>query len=461
MFKQIGPSSLEQTLVDRADLGPPPLDASEGVIHRRLLRILPNQGHQGEISAIERAIELHEPVSGLSRICDLFAAGHRLLNGCNAVRHGSSCAEAIPIGADGVLLRAQRSDFRESPVVAYLPFIRLFLPTMDAPLRIAVLLSDESSLPAALLFRAVFERANRMLAGPRYRLELVSAAPLHSKAKDVRVITRRMRGRYDYLVVTPYDGIDEHWRPDPRDVALVRRQRAHGDILASACLGALTLAEAGVLDGREATTHWSWDREVRARYPQVAWNTRRILCDQRAVITAGGYLAAVDLGLHIVAATSSPETARSLGQMMLADSARQHQSLYALRLAAAPLGCGALPDIEEWLELRLRSAPTSTDMARHCNMSLRSFHRRFREAYGITPRKFLQLKRIEVVRRQLAAGARSIEQILQDVGVGDATSFRRIFHRELGLSPAEYRRQCRTAAGAAHPWVRDTHRTDR
>lgn len=216
-----------------------------------------------------------------------------------------------------------------------------------------------------------------------------------------------------------------------------------------------------VLDGREATTHWSWDREVRARYPQVAWNTRRIVCDQRAVITAGGYLAAVDLGLHIVAATGSPETARSLGQMMLADSARQHQSLYALRLAAAPLGRGALPDIEEWLERRLRSAPTSTDLARHCNMRLRSFHRKFREAYGITPRKFPQLKRIAVVRRQLAAGARSIEQILQDVGVGDATSCRRIFHRELGLSRAEYRRQRRTAAAAAHTWVRDTHRTDR
>ncbi len=316
-----------------------------------------------------------------------------------------------------------------------------------------MLLGDESSIPVALLFRAIFERANRALAAHRYRVELVSAAPLLSRAQDVRVATRRMRGRYDYLVVTPYDGIEEDWRPDPRDVALVRRQHAHGGIVASACLGALTLAEAGTLDGREATTHWSWTRQVRARYPQVAWNTRRIVCDQREVITAGGYLAAVDLGLHIVAATSSLETARGLGQMMLADSARQHQSLYALRLAAAPLGRGALPDIEQWIEHRLRSAPTSADMARHCNMSLRSFHRRFREAYGITPRKFLQLKRIEIVREQLAAGARSIEQILQDVGVSDATSFRRIFHRELGLSPAEYRRHCRAAAAKSHPWV--------
>jgi transcriptional regulator GlxA family with amidase domain len=80
-------------------------------------------------------------------------------------------------------------------------------------------------------------------------------------------------------------------------------------------------------------------------------------------------------------------------------------------------------------------------MAKHCNMSLRSFHRRFREAYGVTPRKYLQLKRVEAVRRALGESRRSIAQILEDVGVSDVTSFRRVFQRELGQSPAEFRRQ--------------------
>lgn len=329
------------------------------------------------------------------------------------------------------------------------------MPTAGGAVRIGVLLSNESSLPVALLLRAIFERANRALAARRYLVELVSARPLNRKEQDVRVTTRRIRGRYDYLVVTPYDGIDTHWSPNQRDVALVRRQHARGGVVASACLGALTLAEAGILDGREATTHWSWTAEVRARYPQVVWNTRRIVCDQGAVVTAGGYLAAVDLGLHIIAATSSRETAQGLGQMMLADSARQYQSIYALRLTAVPAERGALPDIDEWIERRLRSAPTATDMARHCHMSLRSFHRKFRDTYGLTPRKFLQLKRVEVVRKQLTESARSIEQILADVGVSDATSFRRVFQRELGHSPAEFRRQSRAAAGPEHHRARD------
>ena len=111
--------------------------------------------------------------------------------------------------------------------------MKSFRPPADGVVRIAVLLSDESSLPVGLLFRAVFERANRVVERPRYRVDLVSARPLRPKSRDVRVSTGRMRGRYDYLVVTPYDGVDTRWKPDPRDVALVRRQHARGGIVAS------------------------------------------------------------------------------------------------------------------------------------------------------------------------------------------------------------------------------------
>jgi transcriptional regulator GlxA family with amidase domain len=309
------------------------------------------------------------------------------------------------------------------------------------PLRLAILLGAESSLAMALLLRAVFERANRALEQQRYSVELVSCrAARELAAADVTINTRRPRGRYDYLIVTPYDAIGADWQPNPADVAMVRKQHGRGGIVASACLGALTLAAAGVLDGAEATTHWSWTAEARSRYPAVGWDTRRIISDQGRVITAGGYLATADLALHIVAATSSPELARTLARLMLADSARQHQSVYALRLAEPAAAHGELGKIDSWIEGRLSSAPTAAEMARHCNMSLRSFHRKFREAFGVTPRKYLQLKRVEAVRRLLGESRRSIEQILADVGVSDATSFRRVFQRELGQSPAELRR---------------------
>lgn len=307
--------------------------------------------------------------------------------------------------------------------------------------RIAVLLNVSSSVAMALLFRAVFERANRKLGARRYRVALVSSRPgVRLSAPDVTVNTHPARSRCDYLVVTPYEGIEPGWQPDPADIALVRRQHARGAVIAASCLGALTLTEAGLLDGREATTHWSWASYVRDRYPRVAWNTRKMVCDLGDVVTAGGYLATVDLALHVIAATGSRQLAHELGRMMLADSARQNQSIYALRLTEPALRAGQLRDLDAWVDRRLQAAPTARELARHCNMSLRTFHRKFRVAYGVTPRKYLQLKRVEAVRRLLGETRRSIDQILADVGVSDATSFRRVFQRELGQSPAAFRR---------------------
>ena len=305
-----------------------------------------------------------------------------------------------------------------------------------------MLLNASSSLAMALLFREIFERANRKLGARRYRVTLVSSGVRRAlSAPGVSVMTTAARGRCDYLVVTPYEGIEPGWLPDPADVALIERQHARGAIVASSCLGAVTLAEAGLLDSREATTHWSWAGHVRNRYPRVAWNTRKIVCDQGTVVTAGGYLATVDLALHIITATSTRSVAHELGRMMLADSARQHQSIYALRLTDPAAPGGRLSGLDDWLDGHLQTTPTAAAMAAQCNMSLRSFHRKFREVYGLTPRKYLQLKRVEAVRRLLGESRRGIGQILADVGVSDVTSFRRIFQRELGLSPAEFRKR--------------------
>lgn len=307
--------------------------------------------------------------------------------------------------------------------------------------RLAILLGPHSSAALALLLRGAFDRANRLLPAPFYAIDFVSARGTREiSLQGVTIPTRRLRGRCDYLLIPPYDGLDRAWQPLAEDVALIERQHRCGGIVASACLGALTVAAAGVLEGVEATTHWDWGTEARTRHPGVRWNLRRILCDEGRVITAGGYLAAVDLALHIVAATSSRATAHALGRLMLADSSRQYQSIYAQRLLEPTVPPGALGGMASWIERRLKVAPSAAQMARHCGMSLRSFHRKFREAFGVTPRKFVQLKRIESVRQLLADRARSTEDILEQVGVSDRTSFRRVFQRELGYSLVQYRR---------------------
>jgi transcriptional regulator GlxA family with amidase domain len=170
-----------------------------------------------------------------------------------------------------------------------------------------------------------------------------------------------------------------------------------------------------------------------------------MISDQGSVITGGGYLGVVDLAVHIVGITSSRETAHELGQMLLADSVRQRQSVFAHRLTEPAVDLGSRSNLSRWIDRHLDEGLTVRDMARHCRMSLRSFHRRFVTAYGVTPRKFIQLKRIERAQEQLRNTRKSVEQILAQIGVSDVASFRRVFQRELGLSPAEYRRRLRPA----------------
>ena len=316
------------------------------------------------------------------------------------------------------------------------------MPTPKNSIAVAVLLSPLSSLALASLTKEIFGRANRLLGETRYVVEFVSGSRAASvELSGISVQTRRCGSKHRYLLVTPLDGVQRDYAPAVEDVNLVRRAHSRGTKVASACLGALTLAQAGLLDGREATTHWAWATVVRERFPQVTWKLQRMLCDHGDVITAGGYLAVVDLVLHIIALTSTQEVSHRLGQTLLADSVRQKQSVYAQRLIDPDVVQGPLREAARWIETHLSDPLPAAVLARRCGLSLRSFHRKFYEAYKTTPRKFVQLKRIEKAKELLRTTRRSVEQVLRAIGVSDVASFRRVFQRELGYSPAEYRRK--------------------
>jgi transcriptional regulator GlxA family with amidase domain len=160
-------------------------------------------------------------------------------------------------------------------------------------------------------------------------------------------------------------------------------------------------------------------------------------------VTAGGFLAAVDLALALVERETARPTSRELGRLVLADSARQHQSIYATSLVDTPTEDPRMQRLERWLQAHLAEAITVDDMAAVCRLEPRTFRRAFGRAYGFSPKKLLQLKRIEKVRTLLRRSDLSLEDVVGQVGVSDVPSFRKVFQRELGVSPAEYRRQIR------------------
>lgn len=310
------------------------------------------------------------------------------------------------------------------------------------PARVAVLVHPRVSAPLALLGRELFQRAADVGSDEaKLTVSLVGNREVVGDQWALR--PEPWDGFWDLVVVPPFGpGFDGSLDDLAPEVDWIRQQARSGARVASACLGAFLLGAAGLLDGREATTHWLWSTAARERFPLVQWQPDRMLCDTGPVVTAGGYLALVDLVLHLIETLVGRTVTRSLAQRVLADTGRQRQSVYAQTLT---LGTGdtAFSGFDRWVEERLSRPLTVEDLAGRVAMSSRNFFRRFRDVYGVTPVRYLQRKRIEKAQQLLRESEASLEFILEQVGVTDPQAFRQIFRRELGLTPAEYRRRFR------------------
>lgn len=321
-----------------------------------------------------------------------------------------------------------------------MPSLRSNMP--KTPRTIGILLHAEASVELALLWKSAFATANGLLARKAYDVRLIGLKAGRLHFGDVSIRVQRAGGRYDEVLVVP--PLATALDADLEDLyAAIRKFSARKVNLASSCLGAFLLARAGVLDDRQATTHWAWIGKARTRFPKVAWNERDMICADGRITTAGGYLAAVDLALFLIGRYSGKNAAHEIGRMMLAESAREKQSVYATSLLSTTERSTGFSDLEVWMDRHLRQPEQTsvTKMAKVCGMSVRNFQRLFTDAYCVSPKAYLQLKRIEKAKHLLRDPRLTIDEIMDRIGLCDVTSFRRIFRRELGLTPAEYRRR--------------------
>jgi len=309
-------------------------------------------------------------------------------------------------------------------------------------IRVAVLVHSQVSAPLALLSRELFQRAADLAPKPLgLEVTLVGNHPVEGDQWTLR--PDPWEGPWHLIVVPPFGpGFAGSLDDLAPEIEWLREQSGSGARVASACVGAFLLGAAGLLDGRQATTHWLWSTTAREQFPFVHWQTDRMLCDTGSVVTAGGYLGLVDLVLHLIETTVGRTAARDLAQRVLADTGRQKQSVYAQTLT---LGTAdpAFVGFDRWVEASLRQTLTVDDLATRVAMSPRNFFRRFHDTYGVTPVRYLQRKRIEKAQTLLRESEASLETILTEVGVTDAQAFRQVFRRDLGMTPAEYRRRFR------------------
>jgi transcriptional regulator GlxA family with amidase domain len=211
----------------------------------------------------------------------------------------------------------------------------------------------------------------------------------------------------------------------------------------SICTGAFVLAEAGLLDGRDATTHWAYADRFRRRYPLVRLDPEVLFIDEGDLLTSAGVAAGIDLCLHLVRRDHGAEVAnRAARRCVVAPWRDGGQSQFIERplptfagATTARTRSWALQRLDEPLDLRL--------LAQHARTSVRTFTRRFREETGLSPNQWLIGQRIEQARRLLESTDLAVDQVARRCGFATAVSLRQHLHAVVGVSPGAYRRMYR------------------
>ena len=231
------------------------------------------------------------------------------------------------------------------------------------------------------------------------------------------------------------------------EVAWLRERSASGAMLASSCSGAMLLAEAGLLDGQPATTHWAWCDVLSQRHPAVKVEKQRALVvagDGGRLVMAGGGTSWNDLALYLIARLVGVEEAMQVARVNLISWHDAGQQPFARLARTAQSDDAVIGRCQEWIAERFHEASPVSAMVDVSGLPERSFKRRFRAATGMSPLEYVHTLRLEEAKQMLEATERPVEGVAFEVGYEDAGFFSRLFKRRVGLTPAQYRRKFAT-----------------
>lgn len=242
------------------------------------------------------------------------------------------------------------------------------------------------------------------------------------------------------------DDLLERLRGYGPEIELLRAMHLRGVPLAGSCCGTFLLAEAGLLDGREATSSWWLHAAFRKRYPRVKVDIERMVVEDGNITTTGASTAVLSYVLQLLARHVDPALAQHTGRMMLIDPDRQSQAPY-ISLALTERPRHSLSEkAEHFLQKELHRELSIGELAEACGTSERSLLRHFRQHYGNSPLGHIQHLRVERAKALLETTLLSFDEIVERCGYSDSSSFRKLFKRATSLTPADYRERFRLRA---------------
>ena len=257
------------------------------------------------------------------------------------------------------------------------------------------------------------------------------------------------------IVILPelWLGPDEHLKGRyPELMDWIRRQHENGASIYSACSGAVMLAETGLLNECDATSHWGYQNLFRKHYPTVHFRPEPNLAfadPAGQIVTAGGTTSWHDLAIHIISRHCSPGEALRIAKVYLLKWHGEGQLPYEALVRNNPHADSVVNDCEKWLQEHFREQAAVQRVVRQSNIPERTLKRRFKIATGSSLIDHLQNLRVEEAKRQLESAGMPVDEISFDVGYEDPSFFRRVFKRKTGLTPSQYRRMFKPVLEAA------------
>ncbi|MFE0452706.1 GlxA family transcriptional regulator [Streptomyces sp. NPDC058914] len=231
-------------------------------------------------------------------------------------------------------------------------------------------------------------------------------------------------------------------RPDPRLTGWLRENGPRAERLVSVCTGAILLAEAGLLDGRRATTHWAYCDTLARDHPAVEVDADPVYVRDGHVSTSAGVTSGIDLALALVEEDLGREVALTVARHLVVFLRRPgNQAQFSAQLAAQTAQREPLREVQQWITEHPADDLTVEALAARARLSPRHFARAFRAETGTTPGRYVDRVRLEHARRLLEDTGDGVEEISRASGYGTPEAMRRAFIRALGTAPAEYRRR--------------------
>jgi len=243
----------------------------------------------------------------------------------------------------------------------------------------------------------------------------------------------------DIVILPPNLAGSYYLYPEKQLLNLLCDVHKAGAIMCSTCAGAFILAQTGLLDGRSVTTHWQLADDFKKQFPDIGLKIESLLINDGDIISAGGLMSWIDLGLEIVARFTKPHIMRSLGKYLIVDTGKRQQRYYGSFTPAFDHGNQPILQVQHYIQAHYHQAFKMAELAARACMSERTFLRHFTEATSFKPLEYVQRFRVQKACELLESGSQSFERISQQVGYEDVNTFRKLFIKIMGLTPTAFK----------------------